>query len=57
MILLSIETQELLDRADQAIAHSRQLVSERAQLLVRIGKMAAGLDLPMKDIRPSATRP
>ncbi|MBR1160873.1 hypothetical protein [Bradyrhizobium elkanii] len=33
--LLSLETQELLDAADRAIARSRELVAERRQVIAQ----------------------
>ena len=44
MVRLTIETQKLLDRADKAIAQSKQLLSERAFLPVRGGRYTAEPD-------------
>jgi len=56
MATLGLEIQALIERADEAIAHSRQLMKERALLRGKSVWLAGEVNFLTADIRPDVIR-
>ena len=52
MAWLSAETQEMLDRADKAIANSRHLLSESGLLRLKCGRFTDVIDFQTSNMGP-----